>query len=68
MPAPDREWFGRRKPLVVWRMKFLDASPQENCGGPQNGEAPRPLVGDYEGSWEVRDRPSFFNRLRRVLG
>ena len=68
MPAPDREWFGRRKPLVALRMNLFDASHRENYSSPIKGEAPRPFVGDYEGSRDVRDRPSFFNRLRRVLG
>ena len=30
--------------------------------------APRNVVGRYEGSWDEREMPSFFRRLRRVLG
>ncbi len=33
-----------------------------------HGAAPRNVVGRYEGSWEGRAIPSFFNRLRSVLG
>ena len=34
----------------------------------KSGDGPRPIVGPYEGSWDDRATPSFFRRLRRVLG
>jgi hypothetical protein len=40
---------------------------QENDCGQTNGGAPRPFVGDCEGSWGGRETPSFFSRLGRVL-
>ena len=49
-------------------MNFLADGQREISRGPTRREAPRPIVGDYEGSWDERATPSFFSRLRRVLG
>ena len=49
-------------------MNFLCRGRGKATAGPTAGEAPRPIVGDYEVSWVERETPSFFRRLRRVLG
>jgi len=68
VPMPDRESFGRRKSLVSGRMNFLDGLAATKQPRSNRREAPRPIVGNYDGSWDDRETPSFFNRLRRVLG
>jgi hypothetical protein len=56
------------KVLSVKKLKKPHGEALDVTDGAYVRRRPRPLVGNYEISWGGRARPSFFNRLRRVLG
>ena len=68
MPHAVKELFGRHKSLAGREMIFLRRAGQRKWPRVAGRWAPRPIVRDYEGSWDERDTPSFFSRLRRVFG
>ncbi len=65
---PSRGPFGRRKSLVGWEMIFLRRERRASTAVARREDGATTRRGDYEGSWVERERPSFFSRLRSVLG
>ena len=58
---------GRRKSLPRGGIEYLRGAGAP-ARRPRLRTSPTNRRGDYEGSWDDRERPSFFSRLRRVLG
>jgi hypothetical protein len=68
VPPPEHGSADRRKALAGCGMDFPVRQAEGNQPRPDGRKTPRPIVGDYDGSWVERTTPSFFRRLRRVLG
>ena len=58
----------RRKSVVGWGMNLPRLAGRGSTGVAREQGDATTRRGHYDGSWDDRDRPSFFSRLRRVFG
>jgi hypothetical protein len=58
----------RRKSVVGWGKNSPPLAGRRSTAVAREEGGTTTRRGDYEGSWDDRERPSFFSRLRSVLG
>jgi len=68
MPLHAPGVFGRPKTIRDGDLNILRPKDPGAWTWPEGRRIATTRRGDYEGSWDDRERPSFFSRLRRVLG